>query len=105
MPAGEPVNEELARARAALSAAGCDLAILSSVAHVTYVSGFAMPHAVGFSAVVPYAAPFAIVPTRPEDTWLATSVFHTAQAQRESRLDHLLTYAGFDSFTPTQPRE
>ncbi|MCC7362387.1 MAG: aminopeptidase P family protein [Anaerolineales bacterium] len=98
------VNEELARARAALAAAGCDVALLSSVAHVTYVSGFAMPHAVGFSAVTPYAAPFAVLPVAGDCAWLATSVFHAAQAQRESRLEHLLTYAGFDSFSPTDPR-
>src|SRR5260221_3034394 len=98
-------NEELARARAALAEAGCDLVLLSSVTNVTYVSGFEVPHAVGVSAAVAYAAPFAVVPVRDSATWLATSVLHTAQAQRESRLDHLLTFAGFDSFQATDPRE
>src|SRR5689334_8177785 len=104
MPPASPENEELARARVALTTAGCDVAILSSVAHVTYVSGWAMPHAVGFSAVTPYAAPFAVVPVAGGDTWLATSVFHTAPAGRESRLSHLLTYDGFGHFAPTDPR-
>src|SRR5258707_11248551 len=98
-------NEELARARAALAEAGCDLVLLSSVTNVTYVSGFEVPHAVGVSAAVAYAAPFAVVPVRDSATWLATSIFHVAQAQRESRLDHLLTFAGFDSFQATDPRE
>ena len=97
-------NEELARARAALAAAGCDLALLSSVTNVTYVSGFEVPLAVGVSAAVPYAAPFAVVGAKDPATWLATSVFHTAQAERESRLDQLLTFAGFDSLQATDAR-
>lgn len=104
MPAPPVEAEELARVRAAVAAAGCDLAVLSSLPAVTYASGFAVPHPVGFSAAVPYAPPFAVVPARPPGSWLATSVFHTAPAQRESRLAHLLTYAGFDSFTATDPR-
>ncbi len=90
-------NEELARARAALAEAGCDLVLLSSVTNVTYVSGFEVPHAVGVSAAVAYAAPFAVVPVRDSATWLATSVLHTAQAQRESRLDHLFYLAAVRS--------
>lgn len=99
-----PANEELARARAALAEAGCDLALLSSQASVTYVSGFEVPHAVGVSAAVPYAAPFAVVGVRDPAAWLAVSVFHASQAERESRLDHLLNFAGFDSFQAADPR-
>ena len=97
-------NGELARARAALAAAGCDLALLSSVTNVTYVSGFEVPLAVGVSAAVAYAAPFAVIAAKDSTAWLAASVFHTAQAERESRLDHLLTFAGFDSFQATDAR-
>lgn len=99
-----PTNEELARARAALAEAGCDLALLSSVANVTFVSGFEVPHAVGVAAAVAYAAPFAVVSVRDSATWLAASVFHAAQAERESRFDHLLSFAAFDSFQPSDPR-
>jgi len=98
-------NEELTQARAALAEAGCDLALLSSVTNVTYVSGFEVPLPVGVSAAVPYAPPFAVLSVKEAGTWLATSVFHTAQAKRESRLEQLLTFAGFDSFEPTDPRE
>ena len=97
-------NEELARARTALAAAGCDLALLASVTNVTYVSGFEVPLPVGVSAAVAYAAPFAVLSVNDSPTWLATSIFHTAQAKRESRLDHLLTFAGFDSFKETDAR-
>jgi Xaa-Pro aminopeptidase len=94
----------LARARAALADAGCDLALLASVTNVTYVSGFEVPHPVGVAASVAYAAPFALLSVKDSAAWLATSVFHTAQATRESRLDHLLTFAGFDSFQATDAR-
>ena len=97
-------NEELARARAALAAAGCDVALLSSITNVTYVSGFEVPIALGVSAAVPYAAPFAVISAKDTPTWLATSVFHTTQAKRESRLDQLLTFAGFDSFQSSDAR-
>ena len=97
-------NEELVRARAALAAADCDLALLSSIANVTYVSGFEVPHAVGVSAAVTYAAPFAVVSVRDSATWLAASAFNTAQAKRESRLDQVLTFAAFDSLEATDAR-
>ncbi len=97
-------NEELARARAALATADCDLALLSSIANVTYVSSFEVPHAVGVSAAVTYAAPFAVVSVRDIGTWLAASVFNTAQAKRESRLDQLLSFAAFESFEATDAR-
>jgi len=100
----DSVNEELARARVSLKEAGCDLALLASVTNVTYVSGFEVPLPVGVSAAVPYAPPFALVSVRDSAAWLATSIFHTAQAARESRLDQLLTFAGFDSFQPSDPR-
>src|SRR5262249_51812226 len=97
-------NEELACARAALAEAGCDLALLASVTNVTYVSGFEVPLPVGVSAAVPYAPPFAVVAVKDGAACLATSIFQTAQAQRESRLAELLTFAGFDSFQDTDPR-
>lgn len=97
-------NHELARARAALAEAGCDVALLASVTNVTYVSGFEVPLPVGVSAAVPYAPPFAVLAVKDTPTWLATSVFHTVAAQRESRLDNLLTFAGFDSFQETDAR-
>lgn len=44
------VNEELDRARTVLKAAGCDFALLSSLANVTYVSGFEVPVPLGATA-------------------------------------------------------
>ncbi len=97
------VNEELERARAEL-AGQCDVALLSSLANATYVSGFEVPHAVGVSAAIPYAPPFAVFAVRDTPSWLAVSGFSVAQAKRESRLDQLLTFDALDSFNPTDVR-
>src|SRR5712692_8807886 len=96
-------NNELAKARAELRAL-CDVALLSSIHHVTYVSGFEVPHAVGVSAVTVYAGAFAALSVRDEAAWLGVSAGHAAQAKRESRLDGVLTFDSFDSFKPTDPR-
>jgi hypothetical protein len=70
-PGMNTTNEEFARARAALAAAGCDLALLSSIANVTCVSGFEVLRAVGVSAPAAYAAPFAVAPAHdPRATYL-----------------------------------
>lgn len=96
-------NEELAKAREELRTL-CDVALLSSIHHVTYASGFEVPHAVGVSAVTVYASAFAAVSVRDSAAWLGVSAGHAAQAKRESRLDGILTYDGFDSFKPTDSR-
>ena len=96
-------NEELTKARQALRTL-CDVALLSSIQHVTYVSGFEVPHAVGVTAVTVYAGAFAALAVRDEAAWLGVSAGHAAQAGRESRLDGVLTFEGFDSFRPTDPR-
>ncbi|MCA1554620.1 MAG: Xaa-Pro peptidase family protein [Chloroflexi bacterium] len=97
------LNEELTKARAELHAL-CDVALLSSIHHVTYVSGFEVPHAVGVSAVTVYAGAFAALSVRDEAAWLGVSAGNAAQAQRESRLDGILTFDSFDSFKATDPR-
>ena len=97
-------NEELARARAELTAAGCDAALLSSIAHVTYASGFEAHQAVGVSAVTVYAGAFTALAVRDEPAWLGVSGGDAAQARRESRLDGVLTFDGFGSFEQTDPR-
>ncbi|HZQ06721.1 MAG TPA: Xaa-Pro peptidase family protein [Anaerolineae bacterium] len=98
-----PVNQELEKARLELAAL-CDVALLSSLPNVTYVSGFEVPHAVGVSAAIPYAPPFAVFAVRDTPSWLAVSGFGVGQAKRESRLDHLLTFDALDSFNPTDVR-
>lgn len=96
-------NVELEKARAEMDGL-CDVALLSSVHHVTYVSGFEAPHAIGVSAVTVYAGPFAALAVRENATWLGVSAGHAAQAKRESRLGGMVTFESFDSFKLTDPR-
>jgi len=96
-------NDELAKARAEL-APRCDVALLSSVQNVTYVSGFEVPVGVGVVSATTYALPFAVLSVREGGTWLGVSAFHAQAAEEESRLDHLLTFDAFDSFRRTDPR-
>jgi len=99
-------NDELARARAE-TAATCDLVLLSSLANVTYVSGFEVPHPIGVTGAVPYAGSFAAFAVAGSDapTALGVPVSHRGQAERDSRLARLVTFATFDSFESADPRE
>jgi len=53
-------NDELARANAALEASSCDAALLSSLANVTYVSGYEVPFPIGAGAEFAYGVPLAL---------------------------------------------
>lgn len=97
-------NQELARARAELHNR-CDVALLSSLSSVAYVSGFQVPHAIGVPATVAYGAPFAVVEVSGTAAALAAAGAHAAQAKRESRLDAFFAFATFDSFEYADPRE
>jgi Xaa-Pro aminopeptidase len=96
-------NAELQKARAELDAL-CDVALLSSVHHVTYISGFEVPHPIGVFAVTVYAGAFAALSVREDAAWLGVSAAHAAQASRSSRLNGVSTFDGFDSFKPSDPR-
>ncbi len=96
------INEELAKACEQLEAK-CDVALLSSKENVTYVSGFEVPHGVGVVEATTYASPFAVFPVRDSSSWLAVSIFESAKAERESRLDHLSTFAAFENFKESDP--
>ena len=96
-------NEELGKARAELRGL-CDMALLSSIANVTYVSGYEVPHAVGVSAVTvsrPAGSPLSRCAKR-RVGWAYRAGMRTSAA--ESRLDGVLTFEGFDSFMPTVAR-
>src|SRR5688572_26428726 len=94
-------NEELARARTALQSAGCDFALLSSLANVTYVSGFEVPIPVGALAELTYASPLALCSVSDSASWLIAGNTSAAAAKAQSRLDELLSFDTFDSFKPT----
>jgi Xaa-Pro aminopeptidase len=92
-------NEELVRARDALASSGCDFVLLSSPADITYVSGYDAPLPVGPFADLVYSPPLALIGVREPVSWLIVGgLLLISAAKEKSRLDHIVTYEGFDPF-------
>ncbi|MDQ3248837.1 MAG: Xaa-Pro peptidase family protein [Chloroflexota bacterium] len=96
-----PSNEELARTQQELIAAGCDFALLTSLANVTYVSGFEVPVALGALAEFAYGQPLALCSAWDSASWLVIPNAYTSQAQAQSRLQETLLFDTFDHFNPS----
>ncbi len=94
-------NHELAQARHALAAAGCDAVLLASLANVTYVSGYEVPIPVGAHAEMAYGPDLALCNVREAGSWLIVPAGAAAGASHPSRLDAILPFDGFDSFHAT----
>ncbi|MFN8469901.1 MAG: Xaa-Pro peptidase family protein [Caldilineaceae bacterium] len=94
MPIGS--NEEWGRADAACARAGMDAVLLSSLADVTYVSGYEVPIPIGAGSEFAYGIPLALCTVGDAHSWLLVSDGQGGKARQESRLDELVTY---DSFT------
>jgi Xaa-Pro aminopeptidase len=90
------VNEELARANAALSTLGCDAALLSSLANVTYVSGYEVPLPIGAGAEFAYGIPLALCGRAASEGCLIVPDGSASAARENSRMGALLS---FDSFS------
>src|SRR5215207_8200719 len=90
------VNEELARANAALSTLGCDAALLSSLANVTYVSGYEVPVPIGAGAEFAYGIPLALCGRAASEGCLIVPDGGASAARESSRMGALLS---FDSFS------
>lgn len=97
-------NEELARSREALATAGCDGVLLSSLANVTYVSGYEVPVPVGAHAEMAYGPDLALCSVGDAGSWLIVPVGVMNEAGHSSRLEALLPFDGFDSFNATDSR-
>src|SRR5262245_17645749 len=93
-------NEELARANAALEASGCDAALLSSLANVTYVSGYEVPVPIGAGAEFAYGIPLALCSRAAPAGCLIVPDGGAAAARESSRLGALLAFDTFDAFKP-----
>jgi Xaa-Pro aminopeptidase len=93
-------NQELSQARQAL-AAGCDAVLLSSLANVTYVSGYEVPVPVGAHTEMAYGPDLALCTVDDAGSWLIVPAGAVAAAQSQSRLDAIAPFDGFDSFNPT----
>jgi Xaa-Pro aminopeptidase/Xaa-Pro dipeptidase len=81
-----------------------DAVLLSSLADVTYVSGFEVPIAIGAGAEFAYGIPLAVctVGDRVGDAhgWLIVPNSMAGQAQQQSRLDELVMFDTFGHFEP-----
>jgi Xaa-Pro aminopeptidase len=91
-------NEELARAHAALAAGGCDAALLSSLANITYVSGYEVPVPVGAGAEFAYGPPLALCGRMVPEGCLIVPDSSAATAREQSRLAETLAFDTFDGF-------
>ncbi|HET8524113.1 MAG TPA: aminopeptidase P family N-terminal domain-containing protein, partial [Thermomicrobiales bacterium] len=70
---GLPAIEELARAGTALTAAGCDFALISAPENVTYVSGYDVPVQFGAHTELSFGPPLALCAAREPAEWLIVS--------------------------------
>jgi Xaa-Pro aminopeptidase len=94
------VNEERDRAAAACGQAGCDAFLLSSLADVTYVSGWEVPLPIGAGAEFSYGIPLALCTVTDPHGWLIVPNGMAAQAQTHSRLDEVVSFDTFDNLQP-----
>jgi Xaa-Pro aminopeptidase len=92
------MNEELGRAHAELAAAGCDAALLSSLANVTYVSGYEVPVPIGAGADFAYGIPLALCGRAAPEGCLIVPDGGATAARERSRLGALLPFDTFDGF-------
>jgi len=97
-------NEELTRANEALARAGCDFALLSSLANVTYVSHFEVPVPLGAGAEFAYGVPLALCGRAAGTGCLVVPDGATAAATEQSHLGNLLAFDTFDSFVASDSR-
>jgi len=94
-------NHELGRANEALEANRCDAALLSSLANVTYVSGYEVPVPIGAGAEMSYGVPLALCGRAAPAGCLIVPDGGTAAAREQSCLGELLAFDTFDSFSAT----
>jgi Xaa-Pro aminopeptidase len=97
-------NEELARANEELAAAGCDAALLSSLANVTYVSGYEVPVPLGAGAEFAYGVPLALCGRAAGDGCLIVPDGGAGAAREQSRMGELLAFDSFDGFRELDSR-
>lgn len=93
-------NAEWGRADNAFRQMGLDAVLLSSLADVTYVSGFEVPVPVGALAELSYGIPMALCTVGDAHGWLIVPNALANQANAQSRLDALLEFDTLDHFQP-----
>lgn len=102
----QPATEEFTRARAALSETGCDFALLSSLANVTYVTGTEVPVPVGAGAELTYGPWLALVSATTASGWFVVPAGGATLARTYSPTFNVFPFdMAFDSFKPVDARE
>ena len=93
-------SEELRKACEALRSNDLDMALLTSMPNVTYITGWEVPAALGPAAELTGWLPngTAIVNARDETAWLVVSDLLAGPARRASRVEHLEVFSGFGHF-------
>lgn len=99
-------NQELGRALHELRAASIDAALLSSVANVTYVSGFEVPFPIGAGAEFAYGPSLAVLDCRAGGITLIAPAGSPAKSPESlARVDEVLSFDTFDAFTALDSRQ
>ena len=98
-------NEELSRARSALAAAGADVALLSSLANVTYASGWEAPVPLGALADLSYGQPLLVCSVANAAVVLVVPNAYEVKASAHAAVDEVIAFETFDSFQPTNSRQ
>jgi Xaa-Pro aminopeptidase len=94
-------NQELARARKALASSGCDFALLSSLANVTYASQWEVPVPLGALAEMSFGQPLMLVAVREQAAWLIVPNAYERAARDKASVSDSFAFDTFDSFIPT----
>jgi Xaa-Pro aminopeptidase len=98
-------NEELARSRLALAATGADVALISSLANVTYASGWEVPVPLGALADLSFGQPLLICSVNSVAAVLVVPDAYRAEASANAAVDEVIVFETFDSFRPTDSRQ
>lgn len=99
-----PPGEEKKRAATALGEAGCDFVLLSSLANVTYVSGWEVPVPIGAGAELSFGIPLAVVAADAAASLIVPNS-SLAAAMAQSGWERIAPFSTFDSFEPSDSRE
>jgi Xaa-Pro aminopeptidase len=98
------MSEELNRTCDALRRAGADLAVLASVANVTYATGVEVPIPYGAMAELTYAPWLAVISAREGTGWAVVPNYAAARFEGDASDFEPLAFDTFDTFTATDPR-
>ncbi len=99
------MSEELSKACSELSRSGADIAVLASVANVTYVTGVEVPIPYGAMAELTYAPWLTVIAVREERGWAIVPNFAASLFDEQSNGFEARSFETFDSFTDSSPRE